>query len=99
MSTVQSKIVYDRTRDFSVLYGAVQYGIFSGCTCTHTAVRHTFSILPIFSESRHFIVYVNLDWRQYFVIGKMARKTRFLSYAIQIGKCDPKPKEALYVKH
>ena len=30
---------------------------------------------------------------QYFVIGKMTCITRFLSHAIQIGKCDPKLKE------
>ena len=38
------KVVHDRTRLFAVLYGAEQYGIFSGRTRTRTAVRRTFSI-------------------------------------------------------
>ena len=38
------KLVHDRTRLFAVLYGAEQYGIFSGRTRTRTAVRRTFSI-------------------------------------------------------
>ena len=37
-------VVHDRTRLFAVLYGAEQYGIFSGRTRTRTAVRRTFSI-------------------------------------------------------
>ena len=37
-------LVHDRTRLFAVLYGAEQYGIFSGRTRTRTAVRRTFSI-------------------------------------------------------
>ena len=40
-------LVYDRTRVF-----AVQYGIFSGCTHTRTAVRRTFSISNPFSQNR-----------------------------------------------
>ena len=38
-----SAVVYDRTRVFVVLYGAVQYGIFGGRTHTQTTVRGTFS--------------------------------------------------------
>ena len=39
-------VVYDRTLGF-----AVQYGIFSGRTHARTAVRRTFSIKTIFTES------------------------------------------------
>ena len=44
------EVVYDRTRVFAVLYGAVQYGIFGGRTRTRTAIRRTFSIYPNLSE-------------------------------------------------
>ena len=37
-------VVYDRTRVFAVLYGAVQCGIFGGRTHTRTALHRTFSI-------------------------------------------------------
>ena len=37
-------LVYDHTRVFVVLYGAVQYGISCGRTRTRTAVRCTFYI-------------------------------------------------------
>ena len=57
-------------------------------------VRRTFSILPIFSDSRHFIVYVNLDRRiGTLLLGKwLANTVSFARYS-NIGKCDPKPKE------